>query len=87
MKLECTTEELYEINDALMEVIDRMLHEGQTQQEIDYGSLRVMWGVRQRARQAVLGDFPKSKEGLELEEQVKNAIQHPKLLDREHAYS
>lgn len=50
-----TRTELYEINDALNEVIERMCHEGQTKVEIEYGSLKVMWDAQLKVQRQLLG--------------------------------
>jgi hypothetical protein len=85
MKPEFTEDELLEVNDALAEVIDRMCKSGQTDTEIKYGSLRVMWAAKKKIALAMFGD--NTTPGIkEQEEAVLQAIKAPKALQREHAY-
>ena len=43
-----TDDELWELNDALNEVIYRMLKQGMTDVELKYDSLAVMWRIQRR---------------------------------------
>lgn len=85
MNLELKRDELYEINDAIGEVIARMLRDGQTKQEIGYSSLRVLWEVKKKVTFAVLEE-ENSPGILEQEPKILRAMQCPKILDREHGY-
>lgn len=83
--MEFSTEELQEMNDALAEVMHRMVNQGQTKAEIEYGSLAVMWQLNKKIVRAILGsdDTPGiHNKTLAIEEAIKN----PKRLNREHAY-
>lgn len=78
---EFTEHELYELNDALHEVICRMIGQGQIAQEIENDSLRVMWSVMKKVTKASLGmdDTP----GLQmLAPKIEATIAHPKLIER-----
>jgi len=48
-------DELYEINDALNEVIHRMCKQGQTPQEMGYQSLSRMWAAQRKLTEQLLG--------------------------------
>jgi hypothetical protein len=48
-------EELYEINDALNEVIQRMCKQGQTPEELKYHALRNIWSAAQKLTAQLLG--------------------------------
>jgi predicted metal-binding protein len=48
-------QELFEINDALNEVIHRMCLQGQTPQEMDYHSLSKMWSALRKLTEQLLG--------------------------------
>ncbi|RTL26804.1 MAG: hypothetical protein EKK47_19955 [Burkholderiales bacterium] len=48
-------DELYEVNDALNEVIHRMCKQGQTPQEVDYRSLSKMWSAQRKLIAQLLG--------------------------------
>lgn len=74
-----TKEELYEVNDALNEVVTRMCEKGQTGIEIREQSLRQLWSATKKVTVMLLGDADtpgiKSHEPIVLQ-----AITNPKLL-------
>lgn len=55
MRLELTQEQLYELNDAAHEVIQRMIEQGQTPEEKKFQSLRVLFSALQALHLANLG--------------------------------
>lgn len=79
MTIEFTKDELYEINDAINEVVGRMLQEGQTEQEIQYLSLARLWASWQRVTLEMHGtaDTPAMKRMAHL---IEIAITNPKKL-------
>lgn len=48
MAIDFTKDEIFELNDAINEVVGRMLRDGQTPEEIDYHSLRNLWTAWRR---------------------------------------
>lgn len=74
-----TKDELYEINDAINEVVERMCTRGQTRLEIKHRSLANLWSVWPKVVEQVLGttDTP----GLRgIEPKVLENIRRPKIL-------
>lgn len=53
--LHFTKDELYEVNDAINEVVGRMLNEGQTDHEIKLRSLARLWSAWQKVTNEVCG--------------------------------
>jgi hypothetical protein len=51
-----TRNELYEINDAVHEVVTRMCERGQTSIEIREGSLTHLWSASKKITEMLLGD-------------------------------
>ena len=73
--------ELYEINDALNEVVTRMCVHGQTEIEIKEDSLRHLWNASKKVTVMLLGDD--DTPGIRDHEPiVLNAITNPKLLQK-----
>lgn len=79
MIIEFSKDELYEINDAIGEVVGRMLRDGQTQAEIDYHSLARLGAAWQRVTVAIHGtaDTPGMTRMLPL---IAIAMDNPKKL-------
>lgn len=79
MAIEFSKDELYEINDAINEVVGRMLRDGQTPEEINYHSLARLGTAWQRINVAIHGtaDAPGMKRILPL---IAIAINNPKKL-------
>ncbi len=71
--------ELYEINDALHEVVTRMCVQGQTQIEIREQSLRHLWNSSKKVTVMLLGD-DETPAIRDHETIVFDAIANPKLL-------
>lgn len=73
--------EMYEVNDALHEVIERMCTDGQTEAEIEYKSLRVMWLAQVQVLHVLLGpdETPGEKTWRAI---VEDNIANPKILKR-----
>jgi hypothetical protein len=78
--LALTEAEIYETNDALFEVVTRMIEHGQTGTELERRSLGVLWAVLQKVNVAVLGtaDTPGS---LALAGRVRAAMAAPKTIE------
>lgn len=74
-----TTQELYEVNDALNEVVTRMCEQGQTDIEIREHSLRHLWSASKKVTVMLLGDA--DTPGIKNHEPiVLQAIENPKSL-------
>ncbi|KRB35091.1 MULTISPECIES: hypothetical protein [unclassified Acidovorax] len=75
--LTLSQEQLYELNDAANEVLERMLRDGQDAAEIKLGALPNLWAALKAVRLALLGtlDTPGMNE---LEPRVLAAIASPK---------
>lgn len=83
--LQFTERQLWELGDAMGEVMHRMMHTGQTSIEIREQSLAVLWATQIAITKAMFGD--QDTPGIEaIRPQVEQAIAAPKVLDREHAY-
>lgn len=69
--------QLYELSDAANEVMQRMLREGQSDEEIKLHALRNLWGAYQALHLAILGtlDTPATQG---LTPKVLQAISNPK---------
>jgi hypothetical protein len=76
--LELSDDEAWEANDALGEVINRMLLVGQTTTEIKYRSLQTAWAVQKRIVAARLKPLPDWVAHREAE--VAAAVDSPKVL-------
>lgn len=75
-----TKNELYEVNDALNEVVTRMCEQGQTEIEIREQSLRHLWSASKKVTVMLLGDD--NTPGIRNHEPVVlQAIANPKKLD------
>lgn len=79
MIIEFSRDELYEINDAINEVVGRMLQDGQTPAEINYHSLARLSAIWQRVTVAITGtaETPAMERMLPL---IAIAINNPKKL-------
>lgn len=55
MAIDFSRDELYEINDAIGEVVKRMMDDGQTEQEIRMRSLDRLWSAWQKVTTEVCG--------------------------------
>ena len=75
--LHFTSDELYEINDALNEVAGRMMKDGQTALEIELHSLARLWSAWQKVTAEICGttDTPAVAKFKPL---IEAAITHPK---------
>ncbi len=74
-----TREELYEVNDALHEVVTRMCEQGQTDIEIRERSLARLWSASKKVTVMLLGDA--DTPGIKNHEPaVLTAIANPKKL-------
>lgn len=71
--------ELYELNDSIREVVERMCSRGQTPLEIEYGSLGTLWGVWMKVVAQTLGttDTPSMRA---MQARVMASIRDPKIL-------
>lgn len=77
-----TKNELYEINDALHEVVTRMCEQGQTEIEIREHSLRHLWSASKKVAVMLLGEA--DTPGIRMHEPVvQKAISKPKRLKTE----
>lgn len=76
-----TREELYEVNDAIHEVVTRMCTQGQTEIEIREQSLQHLWNSQKKVTVMLLGDAetPSIKNH---EPIVREAIANPKKLHK-----
>lgn len=72
-----TADQRDEVNDAINEVVSRMLTVGQTTSEIEHASLRALWSAWQSLTAAEFGDW-KTPGMLALEPAVTAAIKQPK---------
>lgn len=82
--LTLTESQAFEVNDAIAEVIHRMLTVGQTATEVQEHSLAQLWAVKQAIACAAFGD---DSPGIEHKRaDVERAIAAPKAHPREHAY-
>lgn len=81
MALTFTEDEGYEVNDAIHEVVSRMLNEGQSPEEIKYHSLARLWSAWRKITAETLGtaDTPGM---LEVAPKIEAAIAKPKRLKR-----
>lgn len=76
-----TKNELYEVNDALHEVVTRMCEQGQTEIEIREQSLAHLWSASKKVTTMILGDA--DTPGIRNHEPaVLAAIAKPKKLNR-----
>ena len=76
-----TREELYEVNDALHEVVTRMCEQGQTEIEIREHSLSRLWSASKKVTVMLLGDA--ETPGIKNHEPiVLQAIARPKSLKK-----
>lgn len=69
---------MYPIFDSLVETIQRMIGNGQTQEEIDHNKLENSWKSLQQVKQALYGANNPSIID-ELQGQIVYAISNPKL--------
>lgn len=76
--IEFSKEELYELNDAIGEVVHRMLNEGQTPQEIKYRSLLRLGTAWQQITVAIFSTVKTPAMELMLP-CIANAVNHPKV--------
>lgn len=67
----------YEVNDAISEVVQRMVSEGQTDLEIKHHSLSILWGAWKVLTIAAFGTW-ETPGMLEFAPTVEAAINHPK---------
>ncbi len=74
-----TNDQLFELNDAAMATITRMLELGQTQDEVRRQSLARLWEARNEIVEAVNGPGGTFRQA-ELEAKVRAAIQSPIVL-------
>lgn len=74
--IEFTEDELYEVNDAIAEVVHRMISKGQTEQEIKHSSLKVMWHAWKKVAIASLGTADTTA-FREMEPEIEEAIKNP----------
>ncbi|WP_287966314.1 hypothetical protein [Diaphorobacter sp.] len=79
MKLELTQEQLYELNDAALEVIERMINDGQAEAEIKLSALPTLFEAFKAIHVAILGsdDTPAIRN---LEPRVMAAMGAPRAL-------
>lgn len=71
--------ELYELNDAIHEVVNRMCDQGQTDIEIQERSLENLWGAQKKVTFLLLGET--ETPGIKRHEpKVLDAIANPKKL-------
>lgn len=75
-----TREEFYEVNDAINEVVQRMLQHGQSAQEIEMESLRHLWSAWVKLTTGVFGN-PDTPGLQEIAGAVEEAISNPRQLD------
>lgn len=76
-----TESQQYEVNDAISETINRMLTEGQTEIEIKYNSLAVLWSAWKALTIAAFGNWD-TPGMLEIAPKIEVAINRPKKLKR-----
>ncbi|MAF04659.1 hypothetical protein [Herbaspirillum sp.] len=74
-----TDEQLFELNDAVMETITRMVEFGQTTDEVRAQSLPRLWEARLKIVEAINGPGKTYNQDI-LEAQVNAAIQSPVVL-------
>ena len=83
--LNFTERQLWELTDAIGEVMHRMMQTGQTPIEIREQSLAVLWATQVAISKTMFAD--QDTPGIEaIRPQVEQAIASPKVLDREHGY-
>lgn len=71
---EFTENELYELNDAVLEVMQRMTHDGQTKSEREHRSLEVLFSAWQKIGGAILDPVVRKRE---MPQAVRAAIDKP----------
>lgn len=72
-------DERYELSDAINEVMSRMVVVGQTEAEIRYGSLSVLWGIAKQQTERAFGTW-ETPGMLGIREAVEAAIVAPRRI-------